>query len=79
MRKIDFLAWKSDPVTKEIFVMMEHMREGIKDSLFRLELISKNDGLLEINRLSGYITALDDIVNISVEDDENNEEESDSE
>lgn len=73
IKKIDFLAWKNDLITKEVFKVLEEAKENYLLLMTGGELLSNPNGLLQLNRYKGYIEAIDDVVNITIEEDEEDE------
>jgi hypothetical protein len=71
--QIDFLAWKSDPVTRFIFKHLEETATVILENMTSKELIGQPNGLLKLNELRGYVDAIEDFININPieESDEN--------
>jgi len=75
IKKLDFIDWKNDPITKEVFKKLKEAVEVIKESMTEGSIIGDPNGLLRLNRMKGEIDGLESVIYIDIEDD-NNEEES---
>lgn len=74
VRKVDFVQWKNDPITKEVFKVLQEMKERVQEAMIGRNLVADPNGHLKLNELMGYTTAIDDVLTIDIE--ESNDEES---
>ena len=72
--KIDFIAWKSDPVTQFMFKYFEEVVKMTIQSMTNHDVLSDTNGLLILNRRRGYVDAIEEILHLEPpEEEENNE------
>jgi len=60
----DYAMWKKDPVTLAVFHYLESIADYSREQMTSRELVSNPNGLLRLNEIRGYITAIEDIVNM---------------
>lgn len=70
----DFVAWKNDRTTKAIFKYLSEISEYTKESMLSAENIGNPNGLLRLNYLKGYLTAIEDLLMMESVSDEDNRE-----
>jgi hypothetical protein len=75
----DFIAWKHDKVTKLIFKDLEAARDTCLTRMTESDSLNDPNGLLYLNRLRGYIDAINEFTNLDLKElltteEENNEE-----
>lgn len=59
----DFIRWKSDPVTKQLFSLFNDYIEKAQQGIYEVDTL-KPESLLKINQLKGYIRGLSEILSI---------------
>ncbi len=77
--RADFLQWKKDPVTKEVFNIFDEILKNIEADMLSPSLIRDElRGQLKLNEMLGYRTALNDILDFEIleTDEESNNEKS---
>ena len=74
--KNNFLTWKHDEVTKEVFRLLREAREEINVRLTNADVVLGTNANIAIPRLIGAREALDLILEITYEDIEEVEDES---
>lgn len=60
----DLAGWKRDPVTKAIFEYLKSIKEHYLELLTSEDLISNPNGHLRLNNLRGYVSAIEDLLNL---------------
>ncbi len=60
----DFVSWKNDQVTQFVFSHLEDVKSEILEIMTSKEYLSKQDGLLKLNQLRGYVDAIEDFINL---------------
>lgn len=79
MSQHDFVMWKKDPVTLAVFKYLTSIADHYREMMTSRDIISSSDGHLRLNEMRGYLSAIEDLVNmqsITLEEDENEESES---
>lgn len=66
----DFVSWKNDRVTQFIFSHLEDVRAEILETMTSKDILGKQEGLLKLNHLRGYIDAIEDFINLDPVSDE---------
>lgn len=75
--KSNFLTWKNDVVTKEIFEVIKEIREDINLKLTNADVLLGDNADKVISRLVGQREGLDILLEVSFEDLEESEYEED--
>lgn len=66
----DYVLWLDHIVTKELFKHFKNVLEMTQESRLSRHLIESAEGLYKANYLLGYVDALEDVINFSIEDEE---------
>lgn len=68
--RADFLQWRKDTVTKEVFDVFGEMAIAVMEEMLSPALISSPTGQLRLNELMGYRNALNEVINFEIIEDE---------
>jgi len=68
--RADFLQWRKDAVTKEVFDVFGEMAIAVMEEMLSPALISSPTGQLRLNELMGYRNALNEVINFEIIEDE---------
>lgn len=75
IRRGDFLQWLQDPVTKEVHKLIQEHIDNTRALMCSKRVVSEMNGHLRLNELMGEINALQKVLDLSVEDEEEKENE----
>jgi hypothetical protein len=73
--KEHFSQWKQDPVTIELFSFLEKYKVNLEEEMLNDEIILSRDSKTHLARLVGQRAMLNDILKISFEEVDYNQEE----
>lgn len=73
LSKNDFVSWKRDPVTKKIYAALRELRASIEEEMISDEVIHQ-EGIGRIKYLSGVREGINQILHLSTEEFDNEEE-----
>ena len=73
--KQNFVTWKNDVVTVKFYAALKELRSRIEEQLLQDSIISHMEGHLTLNRLAGIREGLDQVLMLSIEDFDDNDDE----
>ena len=71
--RADFLQWKKEEVTKEVFSILAEIRDNIEADMLNPSMIRDVNGQLKLNELLGYRNAINDLLDFEILEEDDNE------
>lgn len=73
INKTDYIQWKNNNVTVQFIETLQEIRRTIEEQMVQDSIITQPNALLTLNRLSGIREGLDQVLNLTNEDFEDDE------